>query len=78
MNKYRISGRAGKTQWVAAELAMDVRGELERRYNNLARRAGLPDIMHAPGAVCGDMHDQSTGDTHGVRDGHGTVTLERQ
>jgi hypothetical protein len=78
INKFRISGKAGTTQWIEAELAMDARATLERRYNNLARRRGLPDILHAPGAVAGDAYDQRTGSTHGARSGHGIVSLERK
>jgi len=77
MNKYRISGKAGTTRWMTAELAMDVRSDLTERYNNLAKRKGLPRILHGPGAVCGDCTNTATGDVHGARDGHGIVTLER-
>jgi len=73
---YRITGRAGNTHWLSAELGMDVRDELTRRYNALSRRRGLPPILHGPGAVCGDATDTQTGAVHAVRDGHGVVSLE--
>lgn len=77
MNRYRITGKAGTTNWIEAELGMDVRDELARRYNNLAKRAKLPPILHAPGAVSGDMYDTRNHSVHGARDGHGIVILQR-
>jgi hypothetical protein len=73
--KFRITGPAGTTRWMHGDKPSDVGYDLLTRYNTLARRKHLPEIMHYPGRCCGDSYDPSTRDCHAVR-GSQVVTME--